>query len=280
MDVDRVHGPTLTLIYLPHLDYCLQKFGPNHPNVAADLRDIDWEVGRLLDYYAGSSIILLSEYGIAAVDTPIHLNRLLREKGFISVREELGLELLDCGASQAFAVADHQLAHVYVNDPRVLREVRKVIEAQPGIDAVYAGEERRAVRLDHPRAGDLVVLAKPNAWFTYYYWLDDVKAPDFARTVDIHRKPGYDPAELFLDPKLTAPKLKIAWTLLRRKLGMRAMLDVIGLNASIVRGSHGATPSSPQAGPFIASNRPALLESTAYDAPEICGLMLRHLQSA
>jgi predicted AlkP superfamily pyrophosphatase or phosphodiesterase len=277
--VDKAHDATLTLVYLPHLDYGLQKFAADSPQVRSDLREVDAEVGKLVDHFRGASVVLLSEYGIAPVDRPVHLNRVLRQKGLIAVRDEMGRELLDAGASRAFAVADHQVAHVYVNDARVMREVRTLLEATPGVAAVYAGEERKAIRLYHPRAGDLVALAEAGAWFTYYYWLDDAKAPDFARTVDIHRKPGYDPVEMFLDPKLPAPKAKIAWTLLKRKLGMRALLDVIGLDATVVRGSHGLPPASPEAGPLVATNRPDLIDRSAYAAPAVRDLLLAHLRA-
>jgi predicted AlkP superfamily pyrophosphatase or phosphodiesterase len=205
-------------VYLPHLDYLLQRLGPAHPGVATDLREIDAVCGDLIDYYAadGAEIVLLSEYGITSVSRPIHLNRRLRAAGLIAVRDEVGHDLLDAGESAAFAVADHQLAHVYVNDPRRLSEVRRIVEDTPGVAEVLDDAGKRTAHIDHPRAGELVAVAEPDAWFTYYYWLDDRRAPDFARTVDIHRKPGYDPVELFIDPALRAPKMKIGLTLLRR----------------------------------------------------------------
>ena len=146
---------------------------------------------------------MLSEYGIARRHDAGAHQRVLRENGLIAVREELGLELLDPGASAAFAVADHQVAHVYVNDRRELHEVRDALEATPGVERGARRDGKQAAHVDHPRAGDLVAIAAPEAWFTYYYWLDDERAPDFARTVDIHRKPGYDPVELFLDPAIS-----------------------------------------------------------------------------
>jgi hypothetical protein len=166
---------------------------------------------------------------------------------------------------------------VYVNDPRVMREVRQVVESLPGVATVYAGDERSQVRLNHPRAGDLIALSRPDAWFTYYYWLDDRRAPDFARTVDIHRKPGYDPVELFLDPALSFPKLKIAGKLLRKKLGFRYLMDVIPLDATLVKGSHGARPPSPDAGPLVISSERGLLDRDAYMAPDLHDVLLRHL---
>src|SRR5262249_27872844 len=151
-----------------------------------------------------------------------------------AVKDELGLETLDCGASRVFAVADHQIAHVYLNDPSLGKPARALILDQPGVERVLAESEKAAYGLNHPRAGDLVALAKENAWFTYYYWLDDAVAPDFARCVDIHRKAGYDPVELFLDPALKFPRLKIAWRLLQKALGFRMLMDVIPLDARLV----------------------------------------------
>ena len=196
-------------------------------------------------------MLVLSEYGITAVDTPVHLNRLFREQGWLTIKDELGLELLDCGASRAFAVADHQVAHLYLNDPSLENAVRTLVEKQPGVARVLGTAGKKEAGLDHPRAGDLVALARENGWFTYYYWLDDARAPDFARCVDIHRKPGYDPVELFLDPALSFPKLKIAARLLKKKLGFRMLMDVIPLDATLVKGSHGIRPASRKDWPLL-----------------------------
>ena len=174
----------------------------------------------------------------------MHLNRELRKQGLITVRQELGRELLDAGASAAFAVADHQLAHIYVNDPVALHKVRTLLENTAGVAQVLDDSDKPEFSLDHPRAGDLVVVAEPDAWFTYYYWLDDRLAPDYARTVDIHRKPGYDPVELFLDPQLKFPQIKVARTLLKARLGFRYLMDVIPLDALLVHGSHGRVNNS------------------------------------
>jgi predicted AlkP superfamily pyrophosphatase or phosphodiesterase len=278
--VDERFDPTLTLIYLPHLDYSLQRLGPSDPAIATDLGEIDSVCGDLLKHYEarGAHILLLSEYGITDVGRPIHLNRVLRGQGLVAVREELGHELLDAGASAAFAVADHQIAHVYVNDRSRLSEVHKLLAETPGVERVLDGQGKREFSLNHPRAGDLVALARENAWFTYYYWLDDTGAPDFARTVDIHRKPGYDPVELFLDPTLVLPKLKIGLTLLRKSLGFRYLMQVIPLDASLVRGSHGRVTDSPDKGPVLLTNQPRLLDWDRLPAGNVCKLILGHLQ--
>ena len=106
------------------------------------------------------------------------------------------------------------------------------------------------------RFADLVVLAKPQSWFAYPFWLDDAKAPDYARTVDIHRKPGYDPCELFVDPKLHMPQLRVARRLLQKKLGMRMKMDVVPLDATLVKGSHGVLSLDGDDGPvFVAGEK-------------------------
>ncbi len=280
MLVDRQFNPTLTLIYLPHLDYNLQRVGPG-PEAAKDLREVDEVCTDLIRHYesAGARVIVLSEYGIRSVSTPIHLNRVLREHGLIAVRDELGHEMLDPGASLAFAVADHQIAHVYVNDPRRTNEVRAIVEGVPGVETVLGDSEKHAAHIAHERAGDLVAIAAPHAWFTYYFWLDDRRAPDFARTVEIHRKPGYDPVELFLDPAIRIPPLTVGWKLMKRKAGFRSLLDVIPLDATLVKGSHGRQTGWDEEGPVFITTARNLLESTRITSVDVHALILRHLSN-
>jgi len=239
--IEEKHSPTLSLVYLPHLDYPLQKDGTSAPNIPAELAKIDKLATDLIHFYESRDIrvLVLSEYGISPVTRPIHLNRLFRQKGWIQIKQELGLETLDCGASRAFAIADHQVAHIYINDPSIRQQVRELLEATPGIEEVRetAGTWNQGIATQ--RAGDFIAVAAEDSWFTYYFWENDDVAPDYARTIDIHRKPGYDPCELFIDPKLPLPKLKIAKFLLKKKLGLRALLDVIPLDATLVKGSHG-----------------------------------------
>jgi predicted AlkP superfamily pyrophosphatase or phosphodiesterase len=236
MYTDDLHNPTLTLIYLPHLDYCLQKFGPDESKIAKELGEIDALVEELVTFYEKKKarIILLSEYGIAPVNNPIHLNRLFREHNLLQIRVERGLELLDPGASKAFVVADHQIAHVYINDPSVTEQVKALLKPVPGIELVLDRDEQAAYHINHERAGELVLMAAENSWFTYYFWLDDAKAPDYARVVDIHKKPGYDPVEMFMTSKARA-----GYKLLRKKAGFRYVMDVIPLDATLIKGSHG-----------------------------------------
>jgi hypothetical protein len=226
---------------LPHLDYGLQKLGPTHAGIAEELRRIDEVVDDLILYFQSRSVqvILLSEYGITPVDRPVHLNRLFRQKGWLAIKDELSLEILDCGASRVFAVADHQVAHIYLNDTSISLQVLDLLNAQEGVDYVLDESGKKEHRINHSRAGDFIAVADSNAWFTYYYWNEDSKAPDFARCVDIHRKPGYDPVELFLEPTISCPKLRVAWKLFLKKIGMRMLMDFIPLDAGLVRGSHG-----------------------------------------
>ena len=237
--VEEWEQPDLNLVYLPHLDYGLQRWGPDAPEMGAEFEAIDRLVDELISFFVkrGVEVVLLSEYGISKVRKPVHLNRVFRDKGWLQIKNELGLELLDAGASRAFAVADHQVAHVYVRDDSIRNEVRCVLEATEGVAEVR--ESGFGDGIGARRAGDFIAVSSPESWFTYYYWMDDMVAPDFARTVDIHRKPGYDPAELHLDPALSLPRIRIASFLLRKKLGFRALLPVIPLDASLVGGSHG-----------------------------------------
>lgn len=239
--VEEKASPTLSLVYLPHLDYPLQKDGPQAANIPAELRKIDTLATDLIRFYEsrGVRVLVLSEYGISPVNRAIHLNRLFREKGWIQIKDELGLETLDCGGSQAFAVADHQVAHVYVNDASIRDDVRKLLESTPGVEEVRTSAGEWGDGPGKERGGDFIAIAAADAWFTYYFWMDDAVAPDYARTIDIHRKPGYDPCELFIDPAIAFPKLRIANFLLKKKLGLRGLLDVIPLDASLVKGSHG-----------------------------------------
>jgi predicted AlkP superfamily pyrophosphatase or phosphodiesterase len=262
VEVMRRNKPSLTLVYLPHLDYNLQRLGPDDPRIAEDLRLIDAEAGKCIAAAReiGADIIALSEYAITPVKRAVHINRLLRRHGYIVARREpLGWETLDCGASRAFAVADHQIAHVYIQRPEDVRAVKLLLSQADGIDVVLDRSEQQQFGLDHDRSGELVVVAADDAWFTYYFWEDDAVAPDYARTIDIHRKPGYDPVELFIDPKLSFPKLRIAWRLAQKFLGFRYYMDVIGLDAQIVKGSHGRLPTpgkeAREAPCFICSRR-------------------------
>ena len=262
--------PALTLVYLPHLDYDLQRFGGSSPEGKLAASAIDEVAGDLIDHVrgAGASVLVVSEYGITDVRRQLHVNRRLREAGLLEVASNAAGELLDTFASRAFAVADHQIAHVYVNDRRDLAAAREAV-ADLGAE-ILDDDGKRAAGLDHPRAGDLVLVAPPDAWFTYYYWLDDARAPDFAPTVEIHRKPGYDPAELFM---ADGAKPRAALRLAQKKLGFRYVMDVVPLDGARVRGSHGRLPARPGDGPMvIGSDRRFARDAPA--ATDVFGLIL------
>ncbi|MEM9829827.1 MAG: nucleotide pyrophosphatase/phosphodiesterase family protein [Bacteroidota bacterium] len=277
--VDAWHNPTLTLIYLPHLDYNLQRWGIDFSRIGSDLQEIDAVCEDLITYYEaqGTNVVVLSEYGITSVSRPVHINRVLREQGYITVKDELGLEMLDAGVSRAFAVADHQLAHVYVQKAEDIAKVKELLENTPGVAQVLDQVDKQENHLNHNRAGELVAVAQESAWFTYYYWLDDDKAPDFARTVDIHRKPGYDPVEMFIDPTIKLPMAKVGLKLLKKKLGFRYLMDVIPLDATLVKGSHGCIPASEENWPIFITQQTNLLANKSYLSTEIHDILLSHL---
>ena len=249
--IEEKESPSLNLVYLPHLDYGLQKYGPGAPEMTAEYESIDKVTCDLIDFLEkrGIEVLVLSEYGISRVSRPVHLNRIFRKRGWLQVKDELGLETLDCGGSKVFAVADHQIAHVYVNDTSIADEVREVVLATDGVEEIRESSDLWGKGIAADRGGDFVAVSDEDAWFTYYFWEDDSKAPDFARCIDIHRKPGYDPVELFLDPDLKFPLVKIAKFLAKKKLGFRGLMDVIPLNANLVKGSHGRDTVAPQEQP-------------------------------
>jgi len=239
------HHPALTFVYLPHLDYNLQRLGPQHPDIWKDVKEIDRVAGQLIDFsqQQNADVLIVSEYGIEQASVVISINQILRTHGFIAVRDELGYEILDCGASRAFAVVDHQIAHIYVKNLSDIAVVRTLLSKVDGIEFLLHGKQKAEWGIDHARAGEIVAVAAENCWFNYYYWLSPDKAPDFARTVDIHRKPGYDPVELFMDPTLRFPKIEVALKVLKKKLGMRMLMDVIPLMPELVKGTHGRKPA-------------------------------------
>jgi len=277
--VDEEYNPTLTLIYIPHLDYNLQRIGPDDPRIARDLKEVDEVCENLVSFYEerNTRIILLSEYGISPVEKPVSLNRILRKEGYITVREELGGEILIPGSSRAFAVADHQIAHIYIEDPSDIEPVRKLVENVPGVKQILDDKGKKKHDLDHPRSGELVAIAEPDAWFTYYYWLDDEKAPDFAPTVAIHNKPGYDPAELLLDPEITFPKLKTGLRLLQKKLGFRYTMDLIPITGEGVKGSHGRITREVKKSPLLISQHANLVQKSNLKSTEVYKVIFQHL---
>jgi predicted AlkP superfamily pyrophosphatase or phosphodiesterase len=270
------HKPDMLLVYIPHLDYDLQRFGPDAPEAVAAARDVDAELAPLLQdaQAAGATVVALSEYGITNASRPVDINRALRAEGLLEVYTQDGMEYLDPWVSRAFAVADHQVAHVYVENHDDLPRVKEMIQRLPGVDMVLDRVEQARYQIDHPRAGELVVVAEPDAWFTYYYWLNDDRAPDFARGVEIHRKPGYDPAELFFNPADPLVKAKAGLNLVKKKVGLRYAMNVVPLEAGMVRGSHGRLPDSPQDGPVLLCSDPRELGRDKLAATDVYNLLL------
>lgn len=249
----RIDRPELTMVYLPHLDYDLQRFGPSGPAATAAAAELDACLSPLLDDArdAGAAIVVVSEYGITAARRPIGVNRALRAEGLLEVYTQMGMEYLDPWTSRAFAVADHQVSHLYVRDSSDLPRVRDVVASLPGVDEVLDRQAQARYGLDHPRSGELVAVAEPDAWFTYYYWFDNARAPDFARAVEIHRKPGYDPVELFFDPGDPLAKARAGLNLIRKRAGLRYTMRTASLDPSWVRGTHGRLPDTPSEGPVL-----------------------------
>lgn len=239
--VIRQNQPQLTLCYLPHLDYDFQRLTDHDPQ---RVQEVDACAAEVIQAAAqiDATVVVVSEYGLVPVQRCVMINRHLRQAGWLQVRDGPFGEMLLTMDSQAFAVVDHQLAHVYVSNPDLIQPVRRLLESIDGVDQVVDPGD---LQLDHPRSGQLIALAKPDAWFAYYYWLDDRSAPDFARTVDIHRKPGYDPCELFMTSAARA-----AFRLAQKKLGMRYKMDVIPLQPERVKGSHGLRPPAGK-GPLV-----------------------------
>lgn len=280
--VHEAYAPGLSLVYLPHLDYSLQRDGPASPAAGHACAQIDAVAADLIEFYQsrGVRVMVVSEYGIEPVGDAVEINRVLRREGWIAVREEVGLELLDAGESRAFAVADHQVAHVYVRDPDDLARVAEACAATAGVAEVLDRPAQAARGLAHPRAGDLVLVSEPGRWFAYPYWLDDARAPDFARTVDIHRKPGYDPLELFLDPARRFPRLRLIRRVLQQRLGFRTLFDVIPLDPALVRGSHGRDDVPPDRSPVLITQHDLPGRGEELPCTAVRDIILEHLFDA
>ncbi|MFN8637307.1 MAG: alkaline phosphatase family protein [Chloroflexota bacterium] len=259
LDTLEQHRPTLTFVYLPHLDYNTQRFGADSDQFKADLATMDRIVGEIvagverLGLADDTAIVLVSEYAMTNVSRPILLNRALREAGLLAVREIAGREYLDVELSAAFAMVDHQIAHVFVQ-PGQEAAVRATLTAIPGVEKVLDRAEQAAYGIDHPSSGDLIAIAESDAWFAYYWWLDDAVAPPYAREIDIHRKPAYDPVELFFDPATKS----------------------IPLRPELVKGSHGRPPDMETARPALIVAQPgaARPSNDEIDMREVPGIIL------
>jgi predicted AlkP superfamily pyrophosphatase or phosphodiesterase len=217
--------PNFLFVYVPHVDYSVQRFGKESIQVRDDLKKADEMVGRLvqrattLGIQQETQFIVVSEYAFNDVIGAVPLNLILRDAGLLSIRTIQDKEYLDFEYSKAFAMVDHQVAHIYIKDG-FEGQTRKILEASPGVDRILDGKGKKELAIDHERSGELIAISAKDRWFSYYWWHDQSRAPDFARKVDIHRKPGYDPVELFIDQKTRS----------------------IPLDASLVKGSHGRPP--------------------------------------
>lgn len=273
------YRPDLSLIFLPHLDYAPHCHGPDSKRVDEALRELDAVLRRVLHHYAQRdvSVVILSEFGVTPVSRAVHLNRRLREHGWLDVRYVEGREVLHPGGCKALAVADMQIAHVYVSDPKLLDDVKAVLAAEPGVEEVIDGEGKHTRGMDHPRSGELIALAEPDAWFTYYFWNDDRVAPDYARSVDIFRKPGYDPLELFIDPKKRhgLPAFELAMAVAQDKLGVRRTVDLVPLDAGMLRGAHGLSTAPPDA-PILITQRPQWVPEPSLPMLQVRDRLLAH----
>jgi type I phosphodiesterase/nucleotide pyrophosphatase len=262
----REHRPNFFYIYLPHLDYAAQKHGPDSPQAQQSLAELDEVLGRLIagfsEAYGGAPdeqrsplYLVASEYVITPVDHVSYPNRVLRGAGLLSVREDDGTEQLDLVASRAWAMVDHQLSHVFVRDRdnSTIAKVKDLFDGRAGIDEVLAGPDRERYELAHERAGDVILISTPNSWQAYYWWQDDARAPKYARTVDIHRKPGYDPVEMHFDPATRG----------------------IPLDARLVKGSHGAPAREEWQRGVILTSQPGTLEGPPMTDTDVFELVLR-----
>jgi predicted AlkP superfamily pyrophosphatase or phosphodiesterase len=261
VDAARRFRPQFFYLYVPHLDYAAQRDGPRSDAAQRAVTECDSVLGRLIDGFSeayGSAELMwlaASEYVISEVDHVSYPNRILRQAGLLQVSRQDGRELLDLERSRAWALVDHQFSHVFVRDEdrHLIGDLAQRLAEDPGIAEVLAGEQRAEYALDHPRAGEIILISKPTSWQAYYWWLDDASAPDFARTVDIHRKPGYDPVELHFDPASRS----------------------IPLDATLVRGSHGApVTDSARRGVLLASSEDRLPAGGIRDI-DVAGIVLR-----
>jgi predicted AlkP superfamily pyrophosphatase or phosphodiesterase len=257
-EVVNTNAPDLTLVYLPHLDYEPQRRGPGGCDMAKHVKELDDACVPILEAAerAGAEVWLCSEYGHCDVTTPVYLNRVLHKAGLLTVNRGPFGDQLDLYDSRAFAVVDHQIAHISVKKPADVPRVCELVRSTPGVARVFSGAERAEIHLDHPRSGAVIALSEPTAWFAYNFWPDDAHAPDYAPSVAIHHKPGFDPCELFFDPKLKFPELRAARRLVQKKLGFRTIFDVCPLDAGIVRGSHGIAAQNAQDRPLLVGHGP------------------------
>jgi predicted AlkP superfamily pyrophosphatase or phosphodiesterase len=252
--------PRFFYIYLPHLDYAAQKTGPDSPGAQKALGELDEVIGRLAlagqkSYSAAPLWLAASEYVITPVSHVVYPNRLLRDAGLLSVQDRGDGERLDFSASAAWALVDHQFSHVFVrdSDARTIGRVVDLFRGREGVAEVLAGSDRAKYALEHERSGEVILISSPESWQAYYYWLDDAQAPKFARTVDIHQKPGYDPVELHFDFATKS----------------------IPLDATLIRGSHGAPAKTDAQRGVLLSSQHGVFAGQLFADTDLCDIVLK-----
>jgi predicted AlkP superfamily pyrophosphatase or phosphodiesterase len=236
------HSPDLLVTYLPHLDYTSQKFGPNSDEFKKSVDELDALIGDFLlflnqEYPNTYEIMILSEYNFNEVNNSVSPNLLLRQHGLLSTRRIEEKDYIDYEFSKAFALVDHQIAHLYIK-PGYLDQVKSIFNNE-SVGSILDNNLQKEFKINHPRSGDLILCSNTDSWFNYYWW-DDIKhAPDFTFNVDIHRKPGYDPLELFID----------------------FQSKTISHDTSLIKGSHGLISKDPMNSPLIGTS----FESNIHD---------------
>lgn len=255
----RRFRPDFFYVYLPHLDYAAQRTGPDSPPALEAVGQLDEAIGRMAHGFGeglGEDILWLiaGEYAITPVAHVAYPNRLLRDAGLLAVVQRDDGEHVDLEASSAFALVDHQVSHVFTADGATADKVASLFRCEAGVAEVLAGEARARYAVDHSRSGDVILVSAPDSWQAYYWWFDDARAPGFARTVDIHRKPGYDPVELHFDPATHS----------------------IPLDATLIRGSHGAPADAPSQRTVMLASQPGLFPGEVVRDVELFDVVLRH----
>lgn len=229
------HSPDLVLIYLPHLDYASQKFGPDSTEFKKSVNELDGIIGDFFQFLNQEfpntyEIMILSEYNFNSVNNSISPNLLLRQNGLLSTRRIEDKDYIDYEFSKAFAMVDHQIAHIYIK-PGYEDEVSKIFKNN-NIGTILNKNSQKTLNINHPKSGSLILCSNDDSWFNYYWWDDKKYAPDFTFNVDIHRKPGYDPLELFVDLKS----------------------KTISHDTSLIKGSHGLISNDSMNLPLIGTS--------------------------
>lgn len=192
--------PELLFGYLPHLDYDLQRYGPAHRCSRRAARTLGVALQRFIAACEKNNYdyLIYGDYEINQVKRgAVFPNRRLMDAGLFRTRAVDEMLYPDFFHYEAFAMVDHEVAHVYVADPAKIEFVRNTFVGLPGVEKVWTRAEAAAVGLNHPNSGELILLAEPGAWFAYPWWTEKSEAPDYATHIDIHNKPGFDPCELF-----------------------------------------------------------------------------------